>query len=79
MQNIINNIAGNSSKAKLQYVPMSASLAVAINKNKLNRSRSSGFDYSRASNTLIFNGVGFKKGDMVVASYRRWTKQQVVE
>ena len=78
LQKIIDSVAGNSSSAKLQYIPMSASLAVAINKKKLNRSRSSGFDYSRASNTLVFLGVAFNKGDMVVASYRRWTKQQQV-
>ena len=52
---------------------------MAIGKKKLNRSRSAGFDYSRASNTLVFIGVAFKKGDMVVASYRRWTKQQQVQ
>ncbi len=79
LQKIIDSVAGTSSKAKLQYIPMSASLAVAIGTKKLERSRNSGFDYSRASNTLVFIGVGFKKGDMVVASYRRWTKQTQVK
>jgi len=79
MQIIIDSITGASSPAKLQYVPISASLAVAIDKTKLKRSRLKGFDYSPATNTLIFIGVPFPKGSQVVASYRRWVKQKAVE
>ena len=45
LQIIIDSITGLASPAKLQYVPISASLAVAIGKQQLNRSRQSGFDY----------------------------------
>ena len=78
LQKIIDNITGDASPAVLQYIPMSASLAVALNKTTLQRSRIKGFDYSRAHNSLIFVGVAFGKGDQVVASYRRWTQQSVV-
>ena len=79
MQIIINSITGASSPAKLQYVPISASVAVAVDKTKLARSRISGFDYVSSSNTLVFIGVPFPKGSMVVASYRRWVKQAPIE
>ncbi len=79
LQKMINSITGKASPAILQYVPMSASLAVAVNKSKVPRSRNAGFDYDRASNSLIFHGVSLSKGKQVVASYRRWTKQQVID
>ena len=79
MQIIINSITGASSLAKLQYVPISASLAVAVNKNQIQRSRNNGFDYVSASNTLVFIGTQVGKGAQVVASYRRWVKQQAIE
>jgi hypothetical protein len=75
LQLIINSISGAASPAILQYVPISASLAVALNKTQLQRSRQNGFDYVSSSNSLVFNGVKFAKGDQVVASYRRWQKQ----
>ena len=79
LQKIIDSITGKASPAVLQYVPMSASLAVALNLKTIPRSRKAGFDYNRASNSIIFHGVSFKKGDQVVASYRRWTKQKVID
>jgi len=75
LQLIIDSISGASSPAVLQYVPISASLAVALGTQQLTRSRTKGFDYSSASNSLLFIGVQFKKGDQVVASYRRWIEQ----
>jgi len=79
MQLIIDSITGKASPAILEYVPMSASLAVALGKNKLVRSRTKGFDYSAANNSLIFINTPFKKGDKVVASYRRWVRQEIVK
>ncbi len=79
MQIIINSITGASSLAKLQYVPISASIAVAVQKQQIPRSRHNGFDYVSASNTLVFIGKQINKGTMVVASYRRWVKQQAIE
>ena len=78
MQIIIDSITGASSPAVLQYVPISASLAVAIDKTEIKRSRLKGFDYSPATNSLIFIGVPFPKGSQVVASYRRWVKQAAI-
>ena len=75
LQLIIDSIAGAASPAVLQYVPISASLAVALNKTQLTRSRKQGFDYVSSANSLVFIGVKFTKGDQVVASYRRWIKQ----
>ncbi len=79
MQLIIDSITGKASPAILEYVPMSASLAVALGKTKLVRSRTKGFDYSAANNSLIFINTPFKKGDKVVASYRRWVRQEIVK
>ena len=75
LQIIIDTITGQASPAKLEYVPISASLAVAIDKTQLQRSRVQGFDYAPSSNTLIFIGVPFPKGSQVVASYRRYKDQ----
>jgi len=77
LQIMIDTIAGAASPAILQYVPISASLAVAVDQTQLKRSRAQGFDYVSSSNTLVFIGVPFPKGSQVVASYRRWVKQAV--
>ncbi len=76
LQLIIDSIAGASSKTVLQYIPISASLAVAINTDQIPRSRVQGFDYITASNSLVFSGLSFSTGDQMVASYRRWVKQE---
>lgn len=76
LQLIIDSIAGASSKTVLQYVPISASLAVAINADQITRSRIQGFDYVTASNSLVFSGLSFNTGDQMVSSYRRWVKQE---
>lgn len=79
LQLIIDSIAGNASAAVLEYVPMSASLAVAVGKNVQQRSRDTGFDYNPAANSLVFYNVTLNKGDQVVASYRRWVKQETIQ
>ncbi len=79
LQLIIDSIAGASSPMVLELVPISASLAVALNTQQLERSRSQGFDYSSSANSLILIGVTFEKGDQVVTSYRRWIKQAIIE
>lgn len=79
LQLIIDSITGAASPAVLDLVPISASLAVALGKNTIPRSRQQGFDYNAASNSIIFFGVSYKKGDQVVASYRRWQKQAPIE
>jgi hypothetical protein len=79
LQTMIDTIAGSASPAVLQYVPISASIAVAIDQQQLQRSRVLGFDYVSSSNTLVFIGVPFPKGSQVVASYRRWVAQAILE
>jgi hypothetical protein len=75
LQLMIDSIVGASSPVVLDLVPISASLAVALEKEQLVRSRIRGFDYNSASNSILFIGVDFKPGDKVVVSYRRWVKQ----
>ncbi|PID39806.1 MAG: hypothetical protein CSA65_08045 [Proteobacteria bacterium] len=75
LQIMIDTITGAASSAKLQYVPVSASLAVAVDNQQLVRSRVNGFDYVGFSNTLVFSGVKIQPGSQIVASYRRWVKQ----
>jgi hypothetical protein len=48
---------------------------VAIGKNQLKRSRTKGFDYAPTSNSLVFYGVSYPKGSLIVASYRRYKDQ----
>jgi len=79
MQIIISAINGYASPIKLEYVPISASLAVAVEKNQISRSRDKGFDYVSGTNTLVFYSTPFKKGDRVVASYRRYLKQNPIK
>ncbi len=79
LQLIIDSVTGAASPAVLDLVPISASLAVGLNQTPLERSRVKGFDYNAASNSLLFIGVPFTKGDQVVASYRRWVKQQPID
>jgi len=75
LQIILDTISGQASPAKLEYVPISASLAVAVDTNQLERSRVKGFDYAPSSNTLIFIGIPFPTGSQVMASYRRFKDQ----
>jgi hypothetical protein len=79
LQIIIDTITGAASPAILQYVPISASLAVAVGGAQLQRSRVKGFDYVGFSNSLVFVGVPITKGTQVVASYRRWVKQASID
>lgn len=78
LQTMIDTITGAASSAKLQYVPISASLAVAIDKMTIPRSRVQGFDYVGFSNTLVFSGMDIPLGTQIVASYRRWVQQAII-
>ena len=79
LQVMIDSITGAASPAILQYVPISASLSVAVDTTVLKRSRTVGFDYSADSNSIVFLGTPIKKGTQVVVSYRRWVKQAAIE
>jgi hypothetical protein len=79
LQVIIDSIVGAASPVKLQYVPISASLAVAMDGVEVKRSRNNGFDYRSANNTLAFINVKYKKGSEVIASYKRWEGQVILQ
>ena len=79
MQTIIDTITGQASPIKLDYVPISSSLAVAMDSIVVKRSRTNGFDYRSNANTLVFINVKYKKGSEVIASYKRWTRQIVLQ
>ena len=72
LQNIIDDIVGAASAAKLQYEPVSSSLQVTLDNVKLTRSRQVGFDYRRSSNALAFIGVPYGAGSTVIVSYYRY-------
>ena len=72
---IVDDIIGTASAATLEYLPISASLQVSLDGQKLARSRSKGFDYRRSSNSLAFINVAFAQGSIVIASYHRYTGQ----
>ena len=46
---------------------------------EIKRSRTNGFDYRSASNSLVFINVKYKKGSEVIASYKRWQQGITVE
>ena len=75
LQVIIDSIIGAASPVKLEHVPISASLAVALDGLEVARSRNNGFDYRSASNSLVFINVKYKKGSEVIASYKQWERQ----
>jgi hypothetical protein len=77
LQIIIDSIIADASPVKLDYVPISSSLAVALDGTEIKRSRTNGFDYRSSQNTLVFINVKYQKGSEVIASYKRWQKQEV--
>ena len=79
LQLIIDSIAGAASPFVLEYVPISASLAVAVDNKQLTRSRANGFDYVGASNSVVFVGQTLQPGNQVVVSYRRWVEQAKID
>ena len=78
LQLIIDSIAGAASPAVLEYVPISASIAVAVGPNQLTRSRTNGFDYNATANSLVLYGVKVQPTDPVIVSYRRWVEQAII-
>jgi hypothetical protein len=72
LQVIIDSIVAGASPQKLKYSPVSSTLAVAVAGKRLKRSRSAGFQYNAASNTLSFVNVKVTKGQALVASYHRF-------
>ncbi len=75
LQVIIDTIIGKASPVVLDYVPISSSLAVAMDAVEVKRSRTNGFDYRTNGNSLVFINVKYKKGSEVIASYKRWERQ----
>ena len=79
LQVIIDTITGKASPVVLDYVPISSSLAVAMDAVEINRSRTNGFDYRTNGNSLVFINVKYKKGSEVIASYKRWKRQDDIK
>ena len=79
LQVIIDAITGAASPIILDYVPISSSLAVAMDAIEVKRSRTNGFDYRSATNSLVFINVKYKKGSEVIASYKRWKRQVILK
>jgi len=79
LQVIIDSITGKASPIILDYVPISLSLAVAMDAIEVKRSRTNGFDYRSATNSLVFINVKYKKGSEVIASYKRWKRQEDIK
>ena len=75
LQVIIDSIVGAASPVVLEHVPISTSLAVALDGVQLQRSRTNGFDYRGANNSVALINVQFEKGSELIASYKRWEKQ----
>lgn len=79
LQVIIDSIIGAASPVVLEYVPIASSLAVAVDGKEIERSRTNGFDYRAERNSLAFINIKFEKGSEVVASYKRWKRQEIIE
>jgi hypothetical protein len=78
LQAMVDQIVGAASPVVLDYVPIAASLAAAMDAIAISRSRTSGFDFRSSSNSLVFINVKYKKGSEVVAAYKRWTAQTIL-
>ena len=86
MNLIVQDIAGGSSAINLQHVPITVSIAVAIERKDttpstyepLPRSRVEGFDYRASSNRIVLvnQPMDFPPYDVVV-SYERWVTNMV--
>ena len=72
LQAIIDSIVARASPMVLERVPVSASLAVALDAVAVKRSRTNGFAFRAENNSLVFINVKYKKGSEVIASYSRW-------
>ena len=79
LQVIIDSIVAGASPLKLEYVPISSSIAVAMDGAQIPRSRTNGFDYRAEQNSLAFINVKFDKGSEVVSSYKRWARQVKID
>jgi hypothetical protein len=78
---IIDDIVGSASPITLEYIPISATIAVARDNLPVPRSRSQGWDYRASSNSIIFYDMPFDplSPSEVVISYRRWDEQVPIE
>jgi hypothetical protein len=79
LQLIIDGIVGAASPIVLDHAPISASLTVALDGRQLDRSRTAGFDYRSASNSIALINVPSEIGSELIASYKRWKRDQVVK
>jgi hypothetical protein len=78
---IITDVLGEASSIKLEWVPISATIAVTRSGQLLPRSRSMGWDYEAKSNAIVLHGIPndpLNPAEIVV-SYRRWSEQPGVE
>ena len=79
MQAFLDTIVASASPFKLNYVPISSSLATSVDGNVVTRSRWTGFDYNINSNTIVFINVKYQKGSVVFSSYKRWERQLAIK
>ena len=77
LQVIIDSITGQCSPIWLDAVPITPTLAVALDAVELKRSRTNGFDYRTNANSLVFINVKYKAGSKVVTSYKRWREPEI--
>ena len=73
LQEIIDSVVGAASPIVLDHVPISSSLAVAMDAIEVKRSRTNGFDYRANKNSVVLINVKYKKGSEIVAAYKRWS------
>lgn len=81
MDAIIDDISGSASPIVLEWVPISATIAVTRDNVYVPRSRSFGWDYRASSNSIVFYNMPFdplSPSDIVI-SYRRWEEQVPIE
>jgi hypothetical protein len=75
LQEVIDGVINAAAPVVLDYHPISASLAVALDAVAIPRSTVGGFVYNASSNSLAFINVKHNKGSEVLASYKRWVRQ----
>ena len=74
MDRIVEAVAGAASRYVFTQVPISATIRASVDGRDVPRSRSDGFDYDGAANSIVFRGTTYRPsiGSEVVVSYRVW-------
>ncbi len=79
LDSMLDTIVGDASPITLEFVPISASIAVTRDGVPLPRSRQLGWDYRGSSNSIVLYGIPIDPAHPaeIAVAYRRWYEQVI--